>query len=175
MTSDHALRLAYADPPYLGQCGRYGHRHEDGCWDEIPTHAALVDRLIQQFPDGWALSLSTPSLWDILPFIPRTARLGAWVKPWANFKPGVGLTYAWEPLVISGGRRIGRHEESIFDWVKAMPAQMGFHGAKPEEFCFWLFRAWNARIGDDLTDLFHGSGAVKRAWEKFHGQLEIAL
>jgi len=121
------------------------------------------------------VSLSTPSLWDILPVTPRSARIGAWVKPWSNFKPGVGLTYAWEPVIVSGGRKITRSEPSVFDWVKAMPAQLGFHGAKPEEFSFWLFRAWNAKPGDELVDLFTGSGAVGRAWDKFHGQLEMAI
>jgi hypothetical protein len=31
-----------------------------------------------------------------------------WVKPFAAFKPNVGLAYTWEPVILRGGRRIGR-------------------------------------------------------------------
>jgi hypothetical protein len=54
------MRFAYADPPYLGKCGKfYGHNHPDGrCWDDLATHEFLVKRLEAEYPDGWALSLS---------------------------------------------------------------------------------------------------------------------
>jgi hypothetical protein len=38
------------------------------------------------------------------------------------------------------------------------------HGAKPAAFCWWLFDLLGALPGDDLVDLFPGSGGVARAW-----------
>lgn len=40
-------------------------------------------------------------------------------------------------------------------------------GAKPAAFCYWLFRLLGARRGDELHDLFPGSGGVSRAWAHF--------
>ena len=98
--------MAYADPPYLGCCARFRHDHgEDGrCWDDATTHAALIQRLCCDYPDGWALSLSTPSLRDLLALCPREVRIAAWVKPFAVFKPNVNPAYAWEPVIWCGGR-----------------------------------------------------------------------
>lgn len=38
---------------------------------------------------------------------------------------------------------------------------------KPPEFSVWMFRLLGARRGDELVDLFPGSGAVTRAWERY--------
>lgn len=56
------MRVAYADPPYLGCCAVYKHTHgDDGrCWDEPETHRLLIARLVDEFPDGWAMSLHSP-------------------------------------------------------------------------------------------------------------------
>lgn len=42
------MNFAYADSPYLGCCGLYGHRHEApfGCWDEPETHALLIANMM---------------------------------------------------------------------------------------------------------------------------------
>ena len=64
------MRFAYADPPYLGCCYLYQHPDQDGCWDEPATHRALIARLVAEYPDGWAMSASTPSLQTILPSLP---------------------------------------------------------------------------------------------------------
>ena len=49
------MRFAYADPPYLGKCGKfYDHNHPDGrCWDDLLTHKLLIDRLLGDYPDDW--------------------------------------------------------------------------------------------------------------------------
>jgi len=47
----------------------------------------------------------------------------------------------------------------------------GFPGAKPEGFCFWVFDLLGARACDEMHDLFPGSGAVGRAWEKYRARL----
>lgn len=43
------MHVAYADPPYLGCCGLYQHRHDDGCWNDVQTHANLIARLTTEF------------------------------------------------------------------------------------------------------------------------------
>ena len=55
------MKFCYADPPYLGCCRLYGHRHEEpyGCWDLPETHAQLIAHLEETYPDGWAMS-ATP-------------------------------------------------------------------------------------------------------------------
>lgn len=57
------MRFAYADPPYLG-CGRLyaAHHQDDLAWDNPEAHRSLIQRLVADFPDGWVLSLSVPSL-----------------------------------------------------------------------------------------------------------------
>lgn len=110
------MKFAYADPPYLGCCGLYDHEHgDDGqCWDEPETHRALIARL-DEF-DGWAMSLSTPSLRTILPMCPDDVRVAAWVKPFAVFKPNVNPAYAWEPVIVRGGRKRGRELATVRDF-----------------------------------------------------------
>src|SRR5438105_1916708 len=64
-----AVRLAYADPPYIGVAHRYPEKRE-------VDHAALLSDLATY--DGWALSASSPSLREILPMCPEGTRAGAW-------------------------------------------------------------------------------------------------
>ncbi len=45
----------------------------------------------------------------------------------------------------------------------------GLTGAKPRDFCMWVFDLLGARRGDTLDDLFAGSGAVQAAWSEFAG------
>lgn len=101
------MRFAYADPPYLGQGTKhYGDLHADaGDCDDLLWHKALIERLCDEFPDGWALSLHTPSLKAMLNFCPDDVRVGAWVKPFAAFKKNVTRAYAWEPVILRGGVR----------------------------------------------------------------------
>lgn len=94
------MRVAYADPPYLGQRTRYGYPE----WDTLPRHVDLIQQLVTEFPDGWALSASSPSLRLLLPACPDDIRIGAWVKPFCAFKRGVRPCYAWEPVIYRGGR-----------------------------------------------------------------------
>ena len=167
------MKFAYADPPYLGCCKRYNHFHPDGrCWDDIETHSLLVERLMRDFPDGWALSASAPSLSYILPLCPPLPRIGAWVKPFASFKPNVNPAYCWEPVIFHGGRsakdRGGRTAPTIRDFVSCnITLKKGMTGAKPEPFSLWLFDFLGMRADDEFHDLFSGSGAVLDAWNKF--------
>ena len=158
---DRAMTFAYADPPYVGQA-----RKLYGC-DEV-DHEALIARLVADYPDGWALSASSPSLRFLLPLCPPDVRVMAWVKPFCIFKPGVNPAYAWEPVIVRGGRKRTRQQPTVRDWVSAnITLRRGLTGAKPEAFCLWLFDVLGARAGDTLADLFPGTGAVSRAWDAY--------
>jgi hypothetical protein len=94
VTGSAPLRLAYADPPYFGLAKKfYGDMHSDAAtYDRLETHAALIERLNEY--DGWAMSTHTPALRALLPLCPQDTRVMTWVKPFASFKPGVGVAYA---------------------------------------------------------------------------------
>jgi hypothetical protein len=159
------LRFAYADPPYIGCAGFYPENEE-------VDHEVLVARLVDEFPDGWALSLHSPSLRIILPMCPDDVRVMAWVKPWASFKPSVRVAYAWEPVIVRGGRKKPRTDPTERDWVSAScTLKRGMVGAKPDAMAFWLFRVLGMLREDELVDLYPGTGAVTRAWEKWRGRL----
>jgi hypothetical protein len=152
------MKFAYADPPYVGQAHRYVEKTE-------VDQRALVDRLVSDFPDGWALSLSSPSLREILGYCPPDVRVMAWVKPFAVFKPNVGVAYAWEPVIVRGGRRRGRDIPTVRDWVSAnITLKKGLVGAKPEPFVNWLLDVFNVQAGDDLVDLYPGTGIISRVF-----------
>ena len=164
------LRLAYADPPYYGLAAKfYGHLHSAAAdYDKLESHKALIERMCDEY-DGWAMSLHTPTLKNILPLCPDDVRVMAWVKPFASFKPGVGVAYAWEPLIVRGGRRRRRDQLTVRDWHACnITLRRGFTGAKPAGVVRWLLDVLNAEKTDTIDDLFPGSGAVGReieAWK----------
>lgn len=159
------MRFAYADPPYLGCAHFYAGMHPEAMsWDDPETHRALVERLCDEYPDGWAMSLHEPSLRTILPMCPKDCRTMPWVKPFASFKPGVGVAYAWEPVIVRGGRKRTRQQRTVRDWCAVnITLRRGFTGAKPDKLIAWLFDVLNVQPGDTVDDLFPGSGAVTRA------------
>jgi hypothetical protein len=171
------MRFAYADPPYIGMARKhYGPNARE------VDHGELICRMCVEFPDGWALSCSTPSLREILPLCPDDIRIGAWVKPFHVFKKGVRPAYAWEPVVYRGGRNKnhppppkGGKATTPKDFVAAnITLKRGLVGAKPEAFCFWLFDILGMRPDDELHDLYPGTGAVTTAWEKWCTEVEAA-
>ncbi len=160
------MKAAYADPPYLG-CGKlYKKHHTDSAiWDIPETHAKLAERMETEY-DAWALSCSTPSLQTLLPLMPKGVRVAAWVKPFAVFKPNVGVAYAWEPVIFKEGRKRGREKPTSRDWVSAnITLKKGLCGAKPLQFCEWLFDLLALEPDDEFHDLFPGTGIVTDAWE----------
>lgn len=163
------LRVAYADPPYLGCAVTfYGGRHPDaGVYDTLEGHRDLVGRLVAEFPDGWALSMTTGNLRDLLPLCPPDCRVGAWTKPFCSWKKGVNPAYCWEPVVWRGGRKLDNCPK-IRDYCRAnVTLNRGFPGAKPDGFCCWVFELLGLRPTDQFVDLFPGSGAVGRAWDRW--------
>jgi len=164
------VKFAYADPPYLG-CGAklYGNLHKDAAdWDLLSTHRELVDRLCSEFPDGWAMSLHSPSLQAILPMCPLDVRVMAWVKPYCAFKKNVTVAYAWEQVIVRGGRKRPTELPTVRDWLsEVITLKKGCPGAKPERFVRWLLEVLYVQPDDEFVDLFPGSGAVQRTWEHF--------
>lgn len=177
------LTVAYADPPYLGCCKLYEHHHPDGlCWDDESTHLALCERLVSDYPDGWALSCTSGSLRILLPMLPEGARVSPWCKSFSAFKKGVRPAYAWEPVIWMGGRNPAagyphsppekggkQNTPKDFLWVDGgllapITLRKGFTGAKPPAFCHWVFDLLNLRPGDTLHDLYSGTGIVGREW-----------
>jgi hypothetical protein len=126
----------------------------------------LIERLRDEYPDGWALSLSTPSLSTILAICEEKGvkyRVLAWVKPFAAFKANVGVAYAWEPVIVSGGRRRTREQLTVRDWLsEVITLKRGLTGAKPERFCRWILDVLNFQPGDTLDDLYPGTGVMAR-------------
>lgn len=63
LTNGAPMRFAYADPPYLGCGSLYAKYHPDALiWDDPETHRKLIQRLVDEYPDGWALSASNLDL-----------------------------------------------------------------------------------------------------------------
>jgi len=164
------MRFAYADPPYLGQARHYRGHPQSAVWDDPETHRRLIDRLSVAYPDGWALSASSPSLRVLLPMCPADVRVGAWVKPFHIYKKGVRPAYAWEPLIYRGGRNTnppvpekGGKAITPKDFVSAnITLRKGLTGAKPEAFCRWLLDLLGWQVGDTVDDMFPGTGVLGR-------------
>jgi hypothetical protein len=170
------MRIAYADPPYPGLAHLY--RDHPDYAGEV-DHAALIDRLEADF-DGWVLHTHSPGIATVAPLLPSGARWGAWVKTFASFKKGVRPAYAWEPVIFKPARRMAADYTGAQliqrDWIACpITLRRGFVGAKPEAVCHWAFEIVGAERGDELTDMFPGSGAVSRAWESWRPQFDLPL
>lgn len=156
------MRFAYADPPYLG-CGArlYGpHHSEAAVWDDPGTHRQLVERLCDEYPDGWVVSLHAPSLPVYLTFTPPHCRIGAWVKTWHQIRPTT-VQYAWEPVIWAGGRKDNKRTPMVRDYLVAGATRLrGLPGAKPEAFNRWVLDLLNFEDGDTLDDLFPGTSGM---------------
>ena len=150
------MKFAYADPPYPGCAHLYPENKE-------VNHKLLIEMLCDEFPDGWALSTSSPALQEVLALCPEDVRVMAWVKPFCSFKPNVNPAYAWEPVIVRGGRKRTREENTVRDWVSSnITLKKGLVGAKPALFCQWLFEVLNIQENDEFVDLFPGTGIVSK-------------
>jgi hypothetical protein len=142
------MRFAYADPPYLG-CGRLYLKHHPSAldWNDPEAHRSLIARLSEKWPDGWAYSLSSTTLHTILPMCPADVRVMAWVKPFASFKPNVNPAYTWEPVIVRGGRKRSKKQQTVRDFCSEnITLQTGLTGAKPLGFWHW----WWLESAEDL-------------------------
>lgn len=157
------MKLAYADPPYLG-CAKYYPEHpESFIWNDLQSHHDLLSRLDSEY-DGWAYCLSSTSLHIILPGAPTGTRVAAWVKPFAAFKRNVRIAYTWEPVLFKPGRDrskdgapVGRDHLN-----ESITLKRGLTGAKPDRFNSWILDLLGYIPGDNVTDLFPGTGGMSR-------------
>lgn len=156
-------RLAYADPPYPGQArSRYNGTEVD--------HAALIAQLDAEF-DAWALSTSASALRSVWNLAPH-ARCGAWLKTWAP-NGWSRVRWSWEPVLFVSARRglkPGQRSEVWDGLVCAPNCAIGSWqevtgkggGSKPYAFVRWVLDLLDYEDGDELVDLFPGSGNVSR-------------
>lgn len=178
------MKLAIADPPYppfVGSGGRknrasrwYGdgqrsvtdrpsdNHPEAALWDDPATHRTLLERLLDEY-DGWAIATSPDGL-AAYGALPPEVRIMAWIKP--NAQPGAHrLRSLWEPVILypPKGRRSNRGGiGAIPDVLTANAPRVGFIGAKPEAWTRWVLAAMTFQPGDQVDDLFPGSGLVGR-------------
>ena|SRR5689334_679168 len=169
------MRLAIADPPYLGRADRWygsgrGHRrgagraaaHEAaGEWDDPATHGALVARLEAEY-DGWAIAAAADSVPVYASFLPPSVRMCIWVK--GNAIPsGSRLANQWEPVFVRlpPGRSAHGTGPGISDVLTAgISYRHNYVGSKPYAWTHWVLDQLGYQPSDELHDLFAGSGAV---------------
>lgn len=175
------MKLAIADPPYLGRGARwYGdgrghfdkkrnsdHHPEAATWDAPETHVALVEHLKADY-DGWAIAGSPDSLPCYLPACPPDVRVMVWHR--ANAIPsGARVASSWEFVIVKipdsrKGRSAGVAVSDVL--VAVVNSSAGFMGAKPAVWTRWVLAAMGYDpAADELDDLFPGSGAVSAAAE----------
>lgn len=168
------MKFAYADPPYPGQAKRWYSDHPDYAGEV--DHTALLGQLEVNYPDGWALSTSAAALQDVLALAPRGVRVAMWHV--TNTAPPIQAAnwwWSWEPVIVRGGRRARADAPVVRDvLICGQPAKRAgekrIAGAKPAEFCRWMFGLLGARPGDQMDDLFPGSGVVAEAWQEYQSQ-----
>ena len=176
-------KLCIADPPYLGRAVRY--YGEGGCgighgkgqadnhpeaylWDLPETHRQLVKDLQQNY-DGWAIAMSVHSLSTYLSEVTTDSRNGirvcVWHKP-SSVTSGNRITNNWEPVLIkvpSNRKGWASGAERMSDVCSANPLKDGFMGSKPLTWTHWVLDLLGYTEGDEVVDMFHGSGAVTNA------------
>jgi len=184
-----SLKLCIADPPYLGRAVRWygtggcGNGHGKGQadnhpeanrWDDPKSHIALVKDLQSNY-DGWAIALTVHSLSTYLSVLDTDSRNGirvcVWHKPSAS-PSGSRIGNHWEPVIVKVAKdRKGRQNDlkNTKDVLTANPNRKGFVGSKPIQWTHWVLDLMGYQEGDEVIDLFNGSGAVKEAI-KFYGQ-----
>lgn len=184
------MRLAIADPPYLGRAALwYGgkgrtKRPKDGCWsrrpgrgeddpefhpdahewDEPGKHVELMHTMDAEY-DGWAMAASGKTLHALLP---AADQLGARVAIWhvTNAIPdGARVRNVWEAVIyrVPRERRAVGTGHRVPDLLSAAHPVSGFVGSKPAEWTRWVLDMLGYQTGDEVDDLFPGSGAVERA------------
>ena len=163
------MRIAYADPPYLGMGKRmYGKLHAEAeVWDDPQSHIDLMRQLDKEY-DAWALSLTTTSLRILLPESPEGSRVAAWVKPFAAWRPNHRVQYTWEPIIFKTERsKGGRGIPSVRDHISCNIAmRKGLQGAKPDGFNDYILDLLGYLPGDEFVDLFPGTNGMQEAIDR---------
>ncbi len=170
------MRFAYADPPYTAKAAKKWYGDDPRAC--AVNYEILIGTLEAECPDGWALSTATTMLREVLPLCPKRHRVMAWVKPY-SFSPPCIPRFAWEPVILMGGRTAAtgrvRGPVGVKDWISVNPngvSSVGrdanaLRGAKPAGFCEWLFDCLGVLPGDEFWDVFPGSDAVSRCFSAY--------
>lgn len=165
------MKFAYADPPYFKQGKRlYGSAHPDAAlWDYKTAHCLLIDQLTDDFADGWALSCNPGDLQWLLPECPESVRVCAWAKTFHQIRPLCSVQYAWEPVIVYGGRHDKHRRPMVRDWLAcARSMRKGTIGAKPAEFNVWILDLLGFDPDtDELHDLFPGSAGMSQVLKTY--------
>lgn len=165
------MDFGYADPPYYKQGKRlYGSLHPQAhIWDDKAAHIELVQQLQTQFPDGWALSCNPADLHWLLPTCPSDTRVCAWAKTFHQIRPLVSVQYAWEPVLVHGGRTKRHRKPMVRDWLAcARSMRKGLVGAKPDTFNVWVLDLLGFDPATDtITELFPGTNGMQRIVETY--------
>lgn len=183
------MKLAIADPPYLGRAALWyggkgitkwpGHQprskgrgpnsveyHPDAArWDDPVEHIALMSHMEREY-DGWALAASSKTLAPIIGVADlHGARLAVWQV--TNAIPdGARVRSTWEAVFVRvpDGRRAATAGMTVPDVLTAPHPMSGHVGAKPAAWTRWVLDMLGYRPDEDeLDDLFPGSGAVAHA------------
>lgn len=172
------MKLAIADPPYLGRARRWygdGRGHSGGRgradehpeankWDDPKAHELLVDELEAEY-DGWAIAMTPDSLSTYLRVAPVASRVASWTR--GNAIPsGARVRSLWEPVLVRvpDERRAHGTGAIVDDVLTAGITPGGFPGRKPEAWTHWVLTmlGYDPEV-DELVDVFPGSGAVAAA------------
>lgn len=178
------MKLAIADPPYppfVGAGGLkarasrwYGNGQRSATdrpadvhpeadeWDNPLRHQRLLCDLFGQY-HGFAIATSPDGI-AAYGSLPAAMRIMAWVKP--NAQPGAHrLRSQWEVVLLypPEGRRSNRGVGMVSDVLIEPAPRRGFIGSKPPAWTRWVLEAMSYEDGDEVDDLFHGSGAVAAA------------
>jgi hypothetical protein len=165
------VKLAYADPPYLG-CSKFYDHPDAAKWDKKQTHIdLLVDLNLNH--DGWAYSCNSSDLgWALGVFHGNLkaydVRIAAWVKPFAAFKRNVRCAYTWEPVLFKPARDSSKLGAPVTRDHLAEPITLkrGLVGAKPARFNRWILDLLGYIDGDEVIDLFPGTGGMQDALDR---------
>lgn len=178
------MKLAIADPPYLGYADMwYGSgeglqpsgpgniappkqadRHPDAkLWDDPAQHRDLVAKLEANY-DGWAIAMAATNVRAYSAWLPSDARFAIWHDP-AKMPNNQHPRRRYEVVAIwvpEGRRRINDVGLTVGDVLSvAHNSHDGFAGAKPRAWTEWvLAMLGHCDLHDDVEDLFAGSGAV---------------
>ena len=144
--------FGWADPPYPGCGTMYPERVG-------VNHPILIGTLCHHFPRGWALSTGSRQLQRVLRFCPDGVRIGVWTRD-TTVRRVRGRSRAWEALIVCGGRDLSRVTDDVH---REEASKARFTGDKPPGFNGWVLSMLGALAGDQLADLFPGTGSMRSA------------